>query len=51
MKKRREIYFKIRDSFRINTYYATIKKLHSELERQKLYMMRPIKNLTFSFKQ
>ncbi|XP_008179576.1 uncharacterized protein LOC103308262 [Acyrthosiphon pisum] len=32
-----EINFEIRDSLRINTYYAIIDNLHSELERRKFY--------------
>ncbi|XP_065645449.1 uncharacterized protein LOC136075929 [Hydra vulgaris] len=47
--KRGEKNFEIRDSLRINTYYAIIDKLHSELERRKLFYDEANKKFNFLF--
>ncbi|XP_065679772.1 zinc finger MYM-type protein 1-like [Hydra vulgaris] len=48
-KREEETNFKIRDSLRINTYYAIIDKLHSELERRKLCYDEANKKFNFLF--
>ncbi|XP_065680610.1 zinc finger MYM-type protein 1-like [Hydra vulgaris] len=48
-KREEETNFKIRDSLRINTYYAIIDKLHSELERRKLCYDKANKKFNFLF--
>ncbi|CAI6364123.1 unnamed protein product [Macrosiphum euphorbiae] len=48
-KREGEINFEIRYSLRINTYYAIIDKLHSELERKNLYYDEANKKFNFLF--
>ncbi|XP_065642178.1 zinc finger MYM-type protein 1-like [Hydra vulgaris] len=48
-KREEETNFKIRDSLRINTYYAIIDKLYSELERRKLCYDEANKKFNFLF--
>ncbi|CAI6361040.1 unnamed protein product [Macrosiphum euphorbiae] len=48
-KREGEINFEIRYSLRINTYYAIIDKLHSELERRNLYYDEANKKFNFLF--
>ncbi|XP_065663081.1 zinc finger MYM-type protein 1-like [Hydra vulgaris] len=48
-KREEETNFEIRDSLRINTYYAIIDKLHSELERRKLCYDEANKKFNFLF--
>jgi len=48
-KREGEINFEIRDSLRINTYYAIIDNLHSELERRKFYYDEANKKFNFLF--
>jgi len=48
-KREGEINFEIRDSLRINTYYAIIDNLHSELEKRKFYYDEANKKFNFLF--